>query len=54
MLNKLVVYEVLNAVPPVGKNIVKNPKLVLFADGAYDTNKNFDYPDNNEMESYQK
>jgi hypothetical protein len=40
MLKKLV-DVVLKAVPPGEKNIVKKLKLVLLADGAYDTNTNF-------------
>jgi hypothetical protein len=45
MLKKLV-DEVLKAVPPDEKNIVKKLKLVL-ADGAHDTNTNFGYLDKN-------
>jgi hypothetical protein len=46
MLKKLVA-NVLKAVPPDEKNIVKNLKLILLADGAYDTNTNFEYLDKN-------
>jgi hypothetical protein len=46
MLKKLV-DEVLKAVPPDEKNIVKKLKLVLLADGAHDTNTNFGYLDKN-------
>jgi hypothetical protein len=46
MLNKLV-DQVLKAVPPDEKNIVKNLKLVLLADEAHDTNTNFRYLDKN-------
>lgn len=47
MLKKLV-DDVSKAVPPPDKkNIVKNLKLILLADGAYDTNTNFEYLDKN-------
>jgi Transposase DDE domain len=46
MLQKLV-DEVLKAVPPDEKNIVKKLKLVFLADGAHDTNTNFGYLDKN-------
>ncbi len=46
MLKKLV-DDVLKAVPPDEKNIVKKLKLVLLADGAHDTNTNFGYLDKN-------
>jgi hypothetical protein len=46
MLKKLV-DDVLKAVPPDEKNIVKKLKLVLLADGAHDTNTNFGYLNKN-------
>ncbi len=46
MLKKFV-DDVLKAISPDKKNILKKQKLVLLADGAYDTNTNFDYLDKN-------
>ncbi len=42
---KKLVDDILKIVPPDEKNHIKKLKLVLLADGAHDTNTNFEYLD---------